>query len=174
MTTQSGASEGASQCSGCDPFGAAQPVEWYRRSELCFVGLTKAWPEIERPAESLLNGESPIDLSDAQRLVRDEDRDYWSNRWNRLTTGSVTACWKHCRYFGAARRRPRSLEHCTASNFPGPVTAPRVGPVRAAHHARHGVRTRVRRVTPRNADGQAAAAENRVNRRVIAVLRSET
>jgi len=74
--------------------------------------LTKAWPEIERLAESLLNGESPIDLSNGQRLVRDEDRDYWSDRWNRLTAGSVRACWKHCGYFGAARRRPRSPEHC--------------------------------------------------------------
>jgi hypothetical protein len=74
--------------------------------------LTKAWPEIERLAESLLNGESPIDLSNGQLLVRDEDRDYWSNRWKRLTAGSVRACWKHCGYFGAARRRPRSPEHC--------------------------------------------------------------
>ena len=35
-----------------------------------------------------------------------------SSRWNQVTAGSARACWKHCRYFGAARRRPRSPEHC--------------------------------------------------------------
>ena len=38
--------------------------------------LTKAWPEIERLAESLLKGDSPINLSNGQQLVLDESRDY--------------------------------------------------------------------------------------------------
>jgi hypothetical protein len=38
--------------------------------------LTKALPEIERLAESLLRGDSPIHLSNGQQLIRDESRDY--------------------------------------------------------------------------------------------------
>jgi hypothetical protein len=41
--------------------------------------LTTGWHEIERLAESLLNGESIIDLSNGQRLVRDGNRNYWSD-----------------------------------------------------------------------------------------------
>jgi hypothetical protein len=38
--------------------------------------LTKAWPEIERLAQSLLKGDSPIHLSNGQQLVLDESRNY--------------------------------------------------------------------------------------------------
>jgi hypothetical protein len=38
--------------------------------------LTEAWPEIERLAECLLRGDSPIHLSNGQQLVLDESRDY--------------------------------------------------------------------------------------------------
>jgi hypothetical protein len=41
--------------------------------------LVAIWPEITQLAQSLLNGESPIDLSNGQRLLLDEDGgDYWS------------------------------------------------------------------------------------------------
>src|ERR1700739_1430684 len=36
------------QCSGCDLFGAAQPVEWYRRGVLGFVGLTVQHGSVDR------------------------------------------------------------------------------------------------------------------------------
>jgi hypothetical protein len=39
--------------------------------------LTAAWTEIASLAESLLNGESPITLSNGQELVRFGDHDYW-------------------------------------------------------------------------------------------------
>jgi hypothetical protein len=39
--------------------------------------LTAAWTEIASLAESLLNGESPIKLSNEQELVRFGDHDYW-------------------------------------------------------------------------------------------------
>src|SRR6201998_3956213 len=39
---------GQKQCSGCDLFGAAQPVEWYRRGELCLVGLTVQHGSVDR------------------------------------------------------------------------------------------------------------------------------
>lgn len=39
--------------------------------------LTAAWTEIASLAESMLNGESPITLSNGQELVRFGDHDYW-------------------------------------------------------------------------------------------------
>jgi hypothetical protein len=39
--------------------------------------LTAAWTEIANLAESLLNGESPIELSNGQEIVRFGDHDYW-------------------------------------------------------------------------------------------------
>jgi hypothetical protein len=41
--------------------------------------LTTSWPEIARLAESLLRGESRIELSNGQVLIRDGRRDYWSD-----------------------------------------------------------------------------------------------
>src|SRR6202008_434369 len=36
------------QCSGCDLFGATQPVEWYRRGELCLVCLVVQHGSVDR------------------------------------------------------------------------------------------------------------------------------
>src|SRR5258705_8753051 len=39
---------GQKQCGGRDFFGAAQPVEWYRRGELCLVGLSVQHGSVDR------------------------------------------------------------------------------------------------------------------------------
>src|ERR1700751_2708168 len=39
---------GQKQWRGCDPFGGAQPVEWYPRGELCLVGLTVQHGSVDR------------------------------------------------------------------------------------------------------------------------------
>jgi hypothetical protein len=53
------------------PVTSPEPC-WHRE-------LQQAWPEIERLAESLLKGESPIELGNGQQLIRDGWRDYWSD-----------------------------------------------------------------------------------------------
>jgi hypothetical protein len=39
---------GQKQCGGRDLFRAAQPIEWYRRGELCLVGLTVQHGSVNR------------------------------------------------------------------------------------------------------------------------------
>src|SRR6201993_2684182 len=39
---------GQKQCRGRDLLGAAQPVEWYRRGELCLVGLSVQHGSVDR------------------------------------------------------------------------------------------------------------------------------
>src|ERR1700756_5596311 len=39
---------GQKQCSSCDLLGAAQSVEWYRRFELCLVGLSVQHGSVDR------------------------------------------------------------------------------------------------------------------------------
>src|SRR6266403_3875962 len=39
---------GQKQCGGRDFFGAAQPVKWYRRGELCLVGLSVQHFSVDR------------------------------------------------------------------------------------------------------------------------------
>ncbi|MBN7411160.1 hypothetical protein [Mycobacteroides abscessus] len=41
--------------------------------------LSKAWPDIQRLAESLLRGDSQITLSNNRVLVRDGTRNFWSD-----------------------------------------------------------------------------------------------